>query len=166
MSQISADIREYTALLQKGQIQRAYKGIMSFMSDLKAYLERAYPEYLSSALYCGYMDMTYFAFTPPELKDKKLKIALAYLHAENRFECWLAGANRKVQADYIKRLSSKDLGGYKLSKAAPGVDSIIESIVDEQPDFDRTDGLKTRLEKLLIQFSDDVLSLIQVETES
>ena len=110
MGSLNEDIREYTAQLQKGSIQRAYKGIMVFMSELKSALERKYPDYTSSALYYGYMDMTYFAITPPPpLKDKKLKIALVYLHTENRFEYWLAAANRMIQADIIKTLSGKDL---------------------------------------------------------
>ncbi len=58
-------------------MQKAYKAIMTFMSGLCTYLEKKYPEYNTSALYFGYMDMTYFAFTPPGLKGKKLKIANA-----------------------------------------------------------------------------------------
>lgn len=160
MGSLNEDIREYTAQLKAGRIQRAYKGIMDFMSELKANLERAYPDFIASALYFGYMDMTYFSCTPSKLKDKKLKIAVVYLHAENRFECWLAGANRKIQADYIERLSGTDIGGYTLSKAAPGVDSIIESIVAERPDFNKADELKVLLDKEIARFANDMLSFI------
>lgn len=98
MQTLNDAIREYTAQLQKGQIQEAYKGIMTFMSGLKTYLQSRHKQYATTGLYFGYMDMTYFAFTPPELKDRNLKIAIIYLHQENRFELWLGGTNRKVQA--------------------------------------------------------------------
>jgi hypothetical protein len=126
---LNDDIREYKSQLGKGSIQKAYKGIMTFMSDLRAYLAGRYPDYSASALYFGYMDMTYFAFTPAELKDMKLKAAIVFLHEECRFEVWLAGSNRKVQADYIEMFKNKDIGKYALSQVSPGVDSIIESII-------------------------------------
>ena len=58
--------------IAKQYIQKAYKGIMTFMSGLKSHLENRYPDYIISALYLGYMDMTYFAFTPAFLKEKKV----------------------------------------------------------------------------------------------
>ena len=142
MGSLNEHIMEYSSQLRKGRIQKAYKGIMSFMSDTKVYLEKAHSEYSSSSLYFGYMDMTYFAFTPPALKEMKLKIAVVFLHEECRFELWLAGINRKVRSDYIEFLSTKDIGKYKLSQASPGMDSIIASIVVEQPDFDNPEKLK------------------------
>ena len=101
MTNLNDAINEYTAQLQKGQIQIAYRGIMTFMSTLKSTLESNHPDYAASGLYFGYMDMTYFAFTPLELKRRNLKIAIVYLHQENRFELWLVGTNRKIQAEYI-----------------------------------------------------------------
>ena len=135
MNSLNKDIAEYTGQLSKGKIQRAYKGIMTFMAELKATLEQQYPDYSAGALYFGYMDMTYFAFTPPELKNKKLKIAIVYLHEQGRFEVWLAGNNRQIQAQFIEKLSKINTGGYNLSQVSPGVDSIIESILVEQPYF-------------------------------
>ena len=75
-------VKEYTEQLRKGRIQKAYRGIMAFMSGLVNFMENRYPGHHSSALYSGYMDMTYFAFTPLELKKKNLKIAVVYLHEQ------------------------------------------------------------------------------------
>ena len=102
MPSLNDSIKEYTRQLQLGEIQTAYKGIMSFMSGLKTHLESRHPDHALSGLYFGYMEMTYFAFTPLELKQHGLKIAIVYLHEQNRFEVWLGGANRKVQAEYIE----------------------------------------------------------------
>ncbi len=118
---------------------------MTFMSGLRTYLESMYPDYTASSLYFGYMDMTYFAFTPYDLKNKRLKIAIIYLHEQGEFEVWLSGSNRKIQAEYIKLLSGKNLGKYKLSQTLSGVDSIIESTLAEQPDFDHPEELKKHI---------------------
>jgi len=111
------------------------------------------------------MDMTYFAFTPSDLKDKKLKIAIVYLHEDGRFEAWLGGSNRKIQAWYIEQLSHKNTGGYKLSQVLPGVDSIIESILVEQPDFNNPERLKLDIERMTVEFITDITSLLD-ELES
>lgn len=160
MGLLNDDIREYKIQLSKGSIQKAYKGVMTFMSELKAYLESRYPDYSASALYFGYMDMTYFAFTPAELRETKLKIAVIFLHEECRFEAWLAGSNRQAQADYIKLLKNKNTGKYTLSKVSPGVDSIIESIIADQPDFDNASELKEKIETKLIQFIKDIKNML------
>lgn len=119
MELLNDAVRDYTEQLGKGQIQKAYRGILAFMSSLARRLGDKYPNCSPGSLYPGLMDMSYFTFTPPELRDRKLKIAIVYLHAQNRFEIWLGGMNRKVQAETISRLSRQDLGKYMLSKPAP-----------------------------------------------
>lgn len=161
MEQLNDHIREYTARLREGHIQKAYKGIITFMTDLKAYLESGHPDFISSALYFGYMDMTYFAFTPAALKDIKLKIAVVYLHEECRFEVWLAANNRQTQAEYVKLLCLRNLGGYTLSQPGPGVDAIIASAVDGQPDFDNPEELKKQIEAKAIGFAKDVERILK-----
>jgi hypothetical protein len=160
MESLNDQIQEYRLQLGKGHIQKAYKGIMAFMSSLKSDLEKSYPDYFTSALYFGYMDMTYFAFTPPILKDKKLKIAIVYLHEEGRFEAWLGGNNRKIQGETIARFEHQDLGKYKLSQVQPGVDSIIESILVEQPNFDKLKFLKEQIEEKTITFIQDMVAIL------
>jgi hypothetical protein len=160
MEKINRFILEYGNQLHKGHIQRAYKGIMTFMSNLSIYLVNSHREFSVSALYPGYMDMTYFAFTPPDLKIKNLKIAIVYLHEQNRFEAWLSGGNRKIQAEYIKLLSYKDTKEYKLSQVLPGVDSIIESTLVDQPDFDNSEELKKLIDVKIIEFTNDMRSLL------
>jgi len=160
MQTLNDVIREYTAQLQKGQIQEAYKGIMTFMAGLKTYLQSRHTQYTTTGLYFGYMDMTYFAFTPPELKDRNLKIAIVYLHEENKFELWLGGTNRKVQAQFIEIFKGKVIAPYKLSLVSPGVDSIIESNISEQPDFDNADELMQIIEEKTVEFANQIISLL------
>lgn len=159
MDRLNESIREYTDQLRKGHIQKAYLGIMTFMTGLSKYLTTRHPDYAASALYFGYMDMTYFAFTPPGLKNKNLKIAVVYLHEEGRFEVWLGAANRKIQAETITCLREKDLGTYTLSHPAPGVDSIIESILVTAPDFDASDALRELIAEDTLAFIKDMTAI-------
>jgi len=160
MDSLNNYVSHYREQLSKGHMQKAYKAIMTFMSSLGTYLGKKYPAYSVSALYFGYMDMTYFAFTPPGLKSKKLKIAIVYLHQQGRFEAWLGAINRKVQAEYIELLSGKNTGKYKLSTVMPGVDSIIESILVGRPDFEKPEELKIEIEKKTLEFTNDITSML------
>lgn len=160
MASLSSSIAEYTRQLRNGHIQKAYKGIMAFMSALKSDMESRYPGYAASALYFGYMDMTYFAFTPLDLKKRNLKIAVVYLHEENRFEAWLGGGNRKVRDEYIQILKRKDIGDLRLSGAGAGIDSIVEGELVSQPDFDHTDDLMQSVGSKAIAFAESILSIL------
>lgn len=160
MQSLNESVREYTAQLQLGQIQKAYKGIMTFMSGLKTYLESRHPDYAATGLYFGYMDMTYFAFTPLELKQRSLKIAIVYLHEQNRFELWLGGANRRVQAEYIELFKGEDLDCLILSEVKSGVDSIIELQIVEEPDFDHPEDLMLAIESKVIEFTEKIREIL------
>jgi hypothetical protein len=161
MQSLNEAIRAYTSQLRKGDIQKAYKGIMTFMTGLKTYLENKHMDFSASGLYFGYMDMTYFAFTPPELKQHSLKIAIVYLHEQNRFAAWLSGANRKVQAETIEMLKGKENLDFQLSEVSPGVDSIIEMQIVEKPDFDHPEELRQAIESKVIDFSESIKILIR-----
>lgn len=154
-------IAEYTAQLENGQIQKAYRGIMDFMGRLRTSLAGRYPDHTVSGVYPGYMDMTYFAFTPAGLKNRQLKIAVVYLHEQGRFEAWLSGANRNVQAEYIAYFTGRDTGGFRLSRVSPGVDSILECVLAEQPDFDSPGQLAALLEEKTLAFIRGVESLLE-----
>ena len=160
MDSLNSHMREYTTQLRKGHIQIAYKGLLGFMSNLSGYLASKHLDYTKRALYFGYMDMTYFAFTPAALKNKKLKIAIVYLHEQARFEAWLGGTNRKIQAEYIELLRRKDIGLYTLSEVSPGADSIIEATLVDQPDFDQLEELKIRIENKSIEFANDIMAFL------
>jgi hypothetical protein len=60
MNSLNQHILEYQRQLRKGEIQKAYKGIMTFMAGLKSHLEKTHPDTVTSALYFGYMDMTLY----------------------------------------------------------------------------------------------------------
>lgn len=132
------------------------------MSALKKQMESKYLELKAGNLYFGYMDMTYFAFTPDELLKRSLKVAIVYLHEQNRFEVWLGGINRKIQTEFIEIFSHTNIGGYRLSQAAPGVDSIIEQEIISNPDFDEPEYLKKAIENMSNKFAKSILSTLEI----
>lgn len=161
MESLNKEIREYNLQLSLGHIQKAYRGILSFVSELRTNLERNYPDYTLSSLYAGYMDMSYFAFTPLDLKRKKLKIAIVYLHVENRFEVWLTGFNRQIQAEVIESLRNKDLKQFTLSEVGTGIDSIIAYPIIKRPNFNKPEHLKQQIEINTLLFIKDMEHLLR-----
>jgi hypothetical protein len=157
MKTIQNDMHEYRKQLAKGSIQRAYRGLMDYMLGLRTYLSKKYPEYsVSGSLYFGYMDMTYFAFTPKSLADRKLKVAIVFMHETFRFETWLAGGNRKIQSAYWQLFAKGDWKKYHLVELGKGVDAIVDHILVENPDFSNPDQLTGQIEAGTLKFIEDV----------
>ena len=150
-------IDEYKRHLKKGFIQKAYRGLIKYILSLKTYLNKKYPDYfVSGSIYYGYMDMTYFSFTPESLKRRKLKIAIVFNYDDFRFEVWLGGYNKQVQNEYWTLFKNSDWNKYHLVSTKKGVDSIIEYILVENPNFSDLNKLTKQVENGTIQFIKDV----------
>jgi len=150
-------ITEYRKQLKKGDIKKAYKGLMEYITDLRLHFKNKYPDYfISGSIYYGYMDMTYFAFFPESLKCRKLKIAIVFIHDTFRFEVWLAGYNKQVQTKYWKLFKESSWNKYRIPLTIKGVDSILECILADNPDFIDLDALTKQIEKGALKFIRDV----------
>jgi hypothetical protein len=148
---------EYKKQLEKGLIQEAYRGLMEYLLGLKTYFKDKYPDYfVSGSLYFGYMDMTYFSFIPASLKQRQLRIAVVFLHREFRFEVWLAGYNKQVQAKYWKLIKDRGWDKYRLVPTLQGADSILEHVLVQDPDFSELFTLTGRIEASTLEFIQDV----------
>ena len=148
---------EYRKQLQKGAIQRAYRGLMAYIMDLRSRFADKYPDCsVSGSIYYGYMDMTYFAFSPQSLRQRGLKIAVVFLHEAFRFEVWLAGYNKQAQAKYWTLFKESGWDKYRLVPTTKGADSIVECIVADKPDFSDLDTLTKQIESGTLQFTKDV----------
>jgi hypothetical protein len=150
-------IDEYKKQLEKGAINKAYKGLMEYIMELRTNFKNKYPEYfVSGSIYYGYMDMTYFSFFPKSLKDLNLKVAIVFIHEACRFEVWLAGYNKQVQQEYWNLIKDSNWNKYNLVPSTKGVDSIIESILVNNPDFSDLDSLTNQIETATLNFIRDV----------
>ena len=150
-------MNEYRKQLEKGDIKEAYKGLMEYIKDLRLHLRNKYPDYfVSSNIYYGYMDMTYFSFFPISLKRRQLKIAIVFIHDTFRFEVWLAGINKNVQTKYWKLLIDSDWNKYHIASTTRGVDYIIDYILIDNPDFSDLDTLTKQIERGTMKFFKDI----------
>lgn len=145
MPSLNEAIIQYSRRVRAGTIPAAWRGTLGFMARLQRETASSFPDHRGSALYQGMMDMSYFALTPPALAELRLMVAIVYRHGDNRFEVWLSGVNRSVQADWIKSLASVDTAPWQLSRVAVGVDSILEQILCGEPDFDHPEELSAAI---------------------
>jgi hypothetical protein len=154
-------INEYRKQLEMGAIQVAYKGLMEYLMGLRTHFNNKYPDYfVSGSIYYGYMDMTYFSIFSKTLKERKLKIAIVFLHEKFRFEVWLSGVNKQVQTKYWKLIKESNWNKYHIVSTTKGADSIIESFLVDNPDFSDLDTLTKQIEMETLRFIKDVESFL------
>ena len=161
MVSFQQSLSEYRRQLEKGIIQSAYRGLMDYIMGLRTHFMKNHPDYtVSGSIYFGYMDMTYFSVISKVVKERKLKIAIVFLHETFRFEAWLSGVNRQVQARYWELIKESDWNKYRIVPPAKGVDSIVESILVSKPDFSDPNALTAQIESAALSFIQDVESFL------
>jgi len=161
MTSFQESMIEYKKQLEKGSIQVAYRGLMDYFNSLRVYFKKKYPTYyVSGSIYFGYMDMTYFAFFPASLKQRKLKVGIVFLHEPFRFEVWLFGYNKEIQKKYWDLFKEKDWDKYRIPLNLKGVDSILEHVLVDNPDFGDLDVLTKLIEKGTLEFIENVESFL------
>jgi hypothetical protein len=161
MNNLNQHIKHYNQQLKLGHIQKAYRGIMEMMSQLKIAWDNQYPETPSGALYAGYMDMTFISVKPAVLSDMDVRVSIVYLHESHTFELWLVARNRKIQSQIHDQLKTKDLGQYTLSELGPGIDAIISTILIADPDFDNVEFLIQEIMEKTQHFIIDMTNLVR-----
>jgi hypothetical protein len=160
MSEFQNHMNKFKKMLQKGDIQKAYYGLMEYIRSLKLHFEKNFPEYPVSDIYYGYMDMTYFSLFPEELKRRKLKIALVFTYDTYLFEVWLSGMNRKIQEKYWELIKKSGWEKYHLSPDPLGLDYVLDHVLVEDPDFSDLDALTRQIEEGTMAFIKDVEGFI------
>jgi hypothetical protein len=162
MKPFNDSVIEYKKQLAIGNIQIAYRGLIEYMMELKNFFKKKYPDFsVPGNLYQGYMDMTYFALFPGDLKKRKLKIAIVLIHDKMKIEIWLSGINKQIQTKYWNILKSKELNPYQLPKTLKGADSIIEFILTDNPDFNDPEALTKQIESGTLKFIKDIKELLK-----
>jgi hypothetical protein len=157
MDSLKESMSEYRRQLKKGTIQMAYRGLMDYIMGLRSYFEKKYPDYsVSGSIYFGYMDMTYFSFFPKSLKLRGLKVGIVFVYERFRFEVWLFGSNKGIQAKYWKMFKESNWNKYRIPPTTKGVDSILENTLVENPDFSDPDALTQQIERGTLRFIEDV----------
>lgn len=160
MDTLDNDIRELRKRLTDGSIQRAYRGIVSYMSRLRTVFVGEQGERAVSGLYQGYFDMTFFAVFPDALKARDLKLAIVFNYQTFGFEVWLAARNRKVQKRYWELLLN---AGYKknpLIEPAAGTDAIVAAVLAEDYSLEAESALTAQIIEGVTAFETDMVAFL------
>jgi hypothetical protein len=157
---LSECIADYVDAVSGGDFPRAYRGILTTLTQFKSAWESAHPEDTVGALYPGYMDMSFVAVLPAWFAERRLKISLVFLHDSGDFSLWLAAGNRAIQKRVSDALKHVPLGKYTLSTLEPGVDAIIALDLPKPYRFDEPEQLTGYLLHAAESFLADMTALI------
>lgn len=98
-------LERYRTLLQTTDLQPAYQEFIRMFRWLRTELERQLPGCRFQGGVCeNAMEYAYFSFYPPELREKSLKLVVAFVHRSFRLEVWLSGVNRATQCRWARQL--------------------------------------------------------------
>ena len=157
MKSLNESIKEYRAAMQKGDVPRAYRGIIDYMLMLRTHFRKTYPDLsVSGNFYQGYMDMTFFTLVPVTFEGHKLKIALIFNHERMAFEAWLSAVNKEVQAEFLELFRKETWLDYRIPFDPAGSDSILECDLTTDPDFNHPDLLTSHIDKGIWKFIGEV----------
>lgn len=98
-------LEQYHTLLQTTELQQGYREFVQWFRYLRSELERQMPAFrFQNSITENAMDYAYFSFTSPELREKGLKLVVAFVHKTFCLELWLSGINRGAQCRWASRL--------------------------------------------------------------
>ena len=160
MDALNKDIQELRKRLVDGSIQRAYRGIVSYMSRLRKVFADQRGERAISGLYQGYFDMTYFALFSDELKGRDLKLAIVFNYETFSFEVWLAARNRKVQRHYWELLLNTGYKKHRLIEPAIGIDAIVMAVLAADYSLEAETSLTALIVEGVTDFERDIVSFL------
>lgn len=99
-------LETYRTLLQTTDLQKSYQEFIRLFRFLRNELERQLPDFrFQSGITENNMDYAYFSFTNPSLKEKGVKLVVAFDHKNFRLEVWLSGVNRTAQCRWAEQWS-------------------------------------------------------------
>lgn len=154
MKDLNDYVRTYKGELDKGDIQKAYAGLVKYVTRLGTVLfKNLSKKYSFGGLLQGYMDYTYVYYTNDYLKQRKLKMGLVLNHTEMRFEVWLLGQTAPIQQRYWHYF--KDTKWNEGRTEMPKY-SILETVIIDQPNFNDLDLLSKQIEKELVLVSEKI----------
>ncbi len=160
MNTLDEDIQELRIRLNDGLIQRAYRGIISYVSRLRTVFVEQQGERAVSGLYQGYFDMTYFAVFPDALKVRDLKLAIVFNYETFSFEVWLAARNRKVQKRYWELLLNTGYKKHSLVEPAVGIDAIVIAVLTAGCSLESERNLTAEIIEGVTAFEHDIVAFL------
>jgi len=155
---LNTRVASYKKQLEIGDIRIAYSELVKFVMSFKTHCSNSLSDkYSFGNIFQGYMDYTYFYFTNECFKRKKLKLGLVLNHSDMRFELWLLGQTKDIQAKYWLLLRPT---AWVTTEEIPKY-SIFEHTLVDQPNFDNLDTLAKQIEKELLNTSDKITATLR-----
>ena len=149
----------YKEQLEKGDIQKAYFGLMKSMMSLKSSFSDYFSDTFSFGnISQGYMDFTYFPFFNEFLREKKLRFGIILNHEKMRFEIWLMGQNAEVQKNYWNILKITKWNRHLQSMPKY---SVLEAVLVKNPDFNKLDLLTEEMRGKVSDLSNEIISYLK-----
>ena len=159
MKNLNHYVATYKEQLKKGDILIAYNELVKFVMKLRAdCIKNLSKHYSFTGILHGYLDYTYFYYANEFLKSKKLKLGFVLNHVEMRFEIWLLGNTKTIQKEYWELLNDSD---WNKDKNEMPQYSILEAIIESDPDFDDLPVLAKKIEKRLVEESENILESLK-----
>ena len=155
-------LNDYVALykdqLEKGDIQKAYFGLMQSIMAIKSYLSKHLSHKFSFGnMSQGYMDFTYFYYFNEFLRKRKLRFGVVLNHEKMRFEIWLMGQNADIQNEYWNILKSSPWNKNTITRPKY---SVLEVVLVDNPDFNNLDILVEEIKNKVNELSDEVITYL------
>lgn len=159
MKNLNHYVEKYKEQLDKGDIQKAYVGLVKYATRLGTTLSKNLSGHYSfGSLFQGYMDYTYFYYSNDFLKKRKLKMGLVLNHSKMQFEIWLLGQTIPLQEKYWEYFKSTKWNKHRTTRPKY---SILETTLIEKPDFNDLDKLTRQIEEKLVLVTNEVLQDIK-----
>lgn len=160
MCNIDNDIQELRIRLEEGSIQRAYRGIVSYMSRLRTVFADQQGERAVSGLYQGHLDVTYFALFTDGLKARDLKLAILFNYETFHFDVWLTARNRKIQKRYWELLLNAGYEKYPLIEPAVGKVAILKATLISDYALGDESALNAKIIEGVTAFERDIVAFL------
>ncbi len=149
----------YKEQLKKGDIQKAYTGLVKYVSNLRTHFSKTMiNDFSFGNISQGYMDYTYFYFFNEFLRERKLRFGIVLNHEKMRFELWLMGHNAEVQSNYWDLLKQTKWNEKQPTKPKY---SELEVVLVENPDFDDLETLTAKIKKEVANYLKEIIDYLK-----
>lgn len=160
MKNFNSYVAIYKEQLEKGDIQKAYTGLVKYVYNLKTHFSKTMiNDFSFGNILQGYMDYTYFYFSNEFLRERKLRFGIVLNHEKMRFELWLMGQNAEVQSNYWNLLKQTKWNEKQSTKHKY---SELEVVLVKNPDFSDLDALTAKIEKEVANYLKEIIDYLKV----
>ena len=159
-------MQAYQNLLQQGDLQDAYQGLMAYLRELRVHFYNKFPDLkVAGSIYPGNMDYSFFSLSSPKLKQEKLKVAIIFAHKQFTFEVWLVGQNKGIQKTYWEAVQATSWKNYQIPGSISNTEAILMKSLAKDPNFNNLPALTLQIERGTLKLIDDVEAFLTTQSK-